>query len=246
MKLYNKKTFNPAFRRSAFALAPLFSVFLFLHPAAAETVEENIPATKTETATPSAGRPEIEQAATPFSISTEASGVNRKAEVFIKDDTGFFINLETAFSIPNNMTDPVNLLYSGDLLLKGIYRFKTFGVFGQIELNGWNVMENESLTYQSALNIGLGGEVYYIDNRLRTALSGGLAVKLTNNELKESGEMGFFIDIRPTGLRFFINDLLTLAVDPIAFNLEVPVLSGIPLIVVEYRTVFIAEFDIVR
>jgi len=187
-----------------------------------------------------------------FFLTSALYGQDQERPEITKNEVYF--NAELALSPINNITRYKALYYSTDFILKGGYRFQRWGVFGQLEYNGWPAYLGDDELLQMAFNIGLGGEVLYFGGRARTSFAFGLAIKgndisfsssnsPSTQENDEAGKMGFFTDFRPAGFRFsFDNSNIKVGFDPLAVNLEAPVLDTIPLVVIEYRTVLIIEY----
>ena len=95
---------------------------------------------------------------------------------------------------------------------------------------------------QGALNIGIGGEFIYADGLLRTSVSAGPSILVTPGSLDNKGSMGGYFDLKPIGIRWPIFNQFILGIDPISLSILAPVLEGIPLVELEYRTTFIGEF----
>ncbi len=133
---------------------------------------------------------------------------------------------------------------SVDFIFKGGMRFLSFGFYVQIEYNSWEDIYDEDNIIQNAFNFGMGGEFIYFKQRARSSLSLGGAIKLNDNALQESGNIGIYFDIRPVGILFHISDFINIVFDPLSLNIEAPVLKGVPLIVIEFRTIIGVEFKI--
>jgi len=89
---------------------------------------------------------------------------------------------------------------------------------------------------------GLGGEFRLADGFLRTSLAVGPSVLLFDTLLDRAGRVGLFVDVRPVGLRWKLNDRFTLGLDPFHLVLLAPVLTQIPLVRVQYRLSLSLEF----
>jgi len=94
---------------------------------------------------------------------------------------------------------------------------------------------------QGAVNIGVGGEYTFAGGFCRTSLSFGPSILAFDTVLDDAGAIGFFLDARLLGLRWTPHERIVLGLDPIAFAIVAPVLDGIPLVNVEYKTVFYVE-----
>jgi len=126
--------------------------------------------------------------------------------------------------------------------IRGGYRWAGWGVFGLVEHNMWLApnLINEKVV-MGAVNIGVGAELTYAGGFLHTSLAVGPSVLAFDTILDKAGTTGFFLHLRPVGLRFVVHKYLVLILDPISFALIAPVLSGIPLIYTQYRTSFSIE-----
>lgn len=125
---------------------------------------------------------------------------------------------------------------------RGGYRFDNgWGTYLQVEQNLWFASESSGEFVDGAWNIGLGGELVYADGFVRTALAIGPSILAFDTVLDQAGSTGIYLDARPLGLRWRLHEWVLLGLDPISFALVAPVLEGIPLIQIEYRTSLYAE-----
>jgi hypothetical protein len=120
---------------------------------------------------------------------------------------------------------------------KGGHRWHDKAVFVTLEASFWRspLVEGGSELVM-ATNLGVGGEILSAGGLLRTSLAFGPSILTIPPKVDEAGKVGIFLDFRPIGCRFRLSRALMLGVDPLSFHLVVPVLSGIPLIEIEYRT----------
>lgn len=126
------------------------------------------------------------------------------------------------------------------------WRWENVGLFVQGEQNLWGTREFERSIAQGALNVGVGGDLLYFEQRARASIAVGPSILLFDSGLDDAGTTGVFVDVRPVALRWRFHDRVTLQVDPLTFTVVAPVLERIPLVLVEYRTVVGLEFDLVR
>lgn len=122
------------------------------------------------------------------------------------------------------------------------HRWRRWGVFIRAEQNLWLASELSRDLEMGAANVGAGVDVVYYEGRMRSALSVGASVLLFETAFDEAGRTGFFVDLRPTGFRWPVGRNATIEWDPLTFTLVAPVLSGIPLLMLEYRTALSVEF----
>ena len=105
-----------------------------------------------------------------------------------------------------------------------------------IEWNPWITLQDlNGMWNTGVLNIGVGWEKRYFDARCRSAVLIGSTTLLFDTALDSAGSTGFFLELSPVSLRFPLDEALTLRVDPGNIQIASPVLSGIPLITMQYR-----------
>jgi len=171
------------------------------------------------------------------------------SDELIKKDSSFrpYLSCDLASSVMGY----TKIFRSSDVILKAGRKYNTWGVFTQLEYNGWPIIVNNSQRLQAAINLGIGGELIYLGGRMKSSISAGPTYKLNNNKfyidekevtLKEKGKVGFYIDIRHAGFIFRINNKWVINFDPITLNFEVPIIDTIPLFIVEYRTIVSVEY----
>jgi len=169
-------------------------------------------------------------------ISGELRSVDREGKL-----NGPFVALEGHISLFSDLVEWSLLSGSFGYGARGGYRFKNFGIFLHLEHNMWLAMEHDTEVVHGAVNLGLGGEFIYGNGLVRTSLALGPSILAFDTVLDDAGETGFFLDVRPLGLRFAVHELLVIGLDPITFSLVAPVLGGIPLIYAQYRTAVYLE-----
>ena len=62
-----------------------------------------------------------------------------------------------------------------------------------------------------------------------------------NTQLDSAGGVGMFLDLRPIGIKWDVKRHFRLGLDPLSFAMVAPVLDGIPLVQIQYRTTFWME-----
>ncbi|MCP4602467.1 MAG: hypothetical protein GY847_18455 [Proteobacteria bacterium] len=149
---------------------------------------------------------------------------------------GPFASVDGHISILSDLADWSLLAGTFGYGIRGGYRWKSWGVFGQFEHNMWVATEQNTEVVQGAFNIGVGADFVYANGFVRTSLALGPSILAFDTVLDDAGNTGLFIDLRPVGLRWAVHEYLVLGLDPITFALVAPVLGGIPLIYVQYRT----------
>ncbi|WNG57573.1 hypothetical protein F0U59_24530 [Archangium gephyra] len=127
--------------------------------------------------------------------------------------------------------------------VRGGVRRGGWGSFLQVEQSLWRGTEYGAHMVPGALNLGIGSELRFANGLVRSSLTLGPSLLLFDTQLDKAGHLGVFLDARPLGLRWRLSPHFTLGVDPLSFAIVAPVLSGIPLVRVQYRTTLLMEFD---
>jgi hypothetical protein len=154
-----------------------------------------------------------------------------------------FLQIEVQASLLGNLGDQsINGTTFGPAVKAG-YRWGDLGLFLSLEHNAYVISETgRTLVHPGVVNLGIGGEIAYAAGFLRASLTIGPSILTYETRLDAPGTTGFFFDLRPAGLRWAVTDKITLMFDPLSFALVAPVLTGIPLVLAEYRTTFTTEF----
>lgn len=140
------------------------------------------------------------------------------------------------FSLLNSAVTQSFLEASFGYGLRGGYRFGRWGVFGQVEHNLWVATELRRRVTHGAVNAAIGAEIFYFGGFARTSLAVGPSVLATDTLLDERGTTGLFVDGRPIGVHLPIGRHFAFTIDPLHVAIVAPVLRGIPLALVQYRT----------
>lgn len=124
----------------------------------------------------------------------------------------------------------------------GTRRWARWGLGLGLEATSWkNTDARGNDDVFVALHAGLEGEVLSAGGRVRTRVGGGLAVLLEGTTLDSAGATGFYLDLRPAGVRWSLAELIV-GLDPVTLSVTVPDAGGIPLVDVQYRFCLYAEF----
>jgi hypothetical protein len=116
-----------------------------------------------------------------------------------------------------------------------------WGLFMHVEQSLWQGTEYAAKLEPGTLNAGPGVEYRFAGGVVRSSLSAGVSVLLFDTQLDRRGSVGAFVDLRPVGLRWQLSPGLGIGLDPISFVALAPVLSGLPLIRLQYRTTLVFE-----
>lgn len=131
------------------------------------------------------------------------------------------------------------------LLTRLGWRWDDIGTFLVSDFSTWRsplVVEGEER--MSALNLGVGLELLWLDGFVRSTGSVGASVLTRGAPDDEPGTTGFYLDIRPVAYRWQVSDRWHIAFAPVGGTFMVPVLSGIPLVELQFRTAISGEFSL--
>ena len=121
------------------------------------------------------------------------------------------------------------------------YRWREWSLGLRVSHTLWRIAEGEERLTQHALNLALGVERIHPSGFIRFALFAGSSTLLRANSLDRPGKTGIFLDLRPIGLIFDLGGHWTVGVDPLHVALLAPVLSGVPLVDIQFRTSLFLE-----
>lgn len=152
-----------------------------------------------------------------------------------------FIQIEGHVSLLSDAADRSSLGNTFGYALKGGYRWTSWGIFGQVEHNLWLASEDDIEVFAGALNVGAGVEYTYFEGRARSSFAVGPSIVLFDTVIEKAGDVGFFIDARPIGIRWAVGKHIVIQLDPLSFALVAPIVGSIPLILSQYRTVLTFE-----
>ncbi len=127
--------------------------------------------------------------------------------------------------------------------LYGGYRFSRLGCYGLVELDQVFDLTVETQRLDM-LNVGAGVELLNFLGHVRTSIAVGASVLLSDTAIDEAGEVGWFVDVRPAGLRWALSDRLAFELTPLSLDVAVPVIEGIPLTVFTYQTLVGIEWSV--
>lgn len=119
----------------------------------------------------------------------------------------------------------------------GGYRFGNWSLFGLGEANFWrSATLDDSEEIVMVVNLGVGADLLSAEGLVRSAIAFGPSILTVPTNIDEAGEVGFFVDVRPVGLRWAVADAYVLGLDPLYLSVNVPIPGGIPLVEIQFRT----------
>lgn len=116
------------------------------------------------------------------------------------------------------------------------YRFNDWTLLLRAEHATWRAPELGANAWQHAANVGVGFERFYVSAFLRTQLVVGVSILLRSNDLDDAPQTGIFIDFRPLGIHWEFRERWGLVVDLLHIAFVAPVLTGVPLADVQFRS----------
>ena len=119
-------------------------------------------------------------------------------------------------------------------------------VFIRGEVNSWRDQRNDgSDDFVLTLGLGLGLRFDYAGGRLRSSVAAGGTLLAVPSDVDKAGTFGAFADVRPLGFVWPLAHLpgTRIGLVPLSLTLSVPVVTGIPLVSIQYRTTVFAERD---
>ncbi len=116
------------------------------------------------------------------------------------------------------------------------YRYNDWTILLRAEHGVWRAPELGEQAWQHAANIGIGFERFYVSAFLRTQLVIGTSILLRSNDLDDAPQAGVFVDFRPLGIHWEFAKDWGFVVDLLHIAFVAPVLTGVPLADVQFRT----------
>ncbi len=115
-------------------------------------------------------------------------------------------------------------------------------LFLRAEANGWrDPRDDGSHDFTLTANIGLGLDFSYAGGRLRSGLAAGTSLLLVPDDVDQAPQAGLFVDLRPLAILWPLAPDLHIGLVPLSLVVALPVLTGIPLVCLQYRTTVLLE-----
>lgn len=175
------------------------------------------------------------------SSSASANGLGFAAEDAQGRLNGWYISVGIHLSFLSDVRNRSNILPTFGYSVDVGHRWSDKAFFVHIEQNLWMSTELRRKVSPGALSIAPGFDVIYGDGFVHTSIAIGPSILLRSTPLDEAGSVGGFLELRPVGLRWKASPNVALQLDPLSFAIVAPVLGGIPLIQLEYRSSFTTE-----
>lgn len=178
---------------------------------------------------------DVAEASEPSVAETLASLAEATEQVHRREH-GVVLFIEGGASFLTALMDADNRSLTLEYAIRGGYRFGDWSVLLHVEHGLWRAPELGGLAWQQALNVGVAVERFYVSGFLRSMVTVGPSILLRSNDLDDSGDTGLFLDFRPLGIHWQLTDTIGIELDLLHLSLVAPVLSGVPLADVQFRS----------
>jgi hypothetical protein len=119
-------------------------------------------------------------------------------------------------------------------------------VFVRGEANSWRDQRDDgSNDFVLTLDLGLGLRLDFAGGYLRSSAAAGGTLLVVPTDVDKAGTFGAFADVRPLAFVWPLAQVpgTRIGLAPLSLTLAIPVLAGIPLVSIQYRTTVFAERD---
>ncbi len=120
-------------------------------------------------------------------------------------------------------------------------RHERFGYFLNIQLDQ-SFDFTQEVKRLDVIHVGPGVESLALLGRVRSSITGGLAILANDTDIDDRGKVGAYVDFRPISFPWDVGHKRIIEVAPLGVNLSVPVMEGIPLILFSYFTTVSMEW----
>lgn len=205
-----------------------------LEPAALENAAESGAGEAAESSEEAASVADAE--ASEPSVAETLASLAEATEQVHRREHGVVLFIEGGASFLTALMDADNRSLTLEYAIRGGYRFGDWSVLLHVEHGLWRAPELGGLAWQQALNVGVAVERFYVSGFLRSMVTVGPSILLRSNDLDDSGDTGLFLDFRPLGIHWQLTDTIGIELDLLHLSLVAPVLSGVPLADVQFRS----------
>lgn len=205
-----------------------------LEPAALENAAESGAREAAESSEEAASVADAE--ASEPSVAETLASLAEATEQVHRREHGVVLFIEGGASFLTALMDADNRSLTLEYAIRGGYRFGDWSVLLHVEHGLWRAPELGGLAWQQALNVGVAVERFYVSGFLRSMVTVGPSILLRSNDLDDSGDTGLFLDFRPLGIHWQLTDTIGIELDLLHLSLVAPVLSGVPLADVQFRS----------
>jgi hypothetical protein len=101
--------------------------------------------------------------------------------------------------------------------------------------------DDGSRDFAMTFNLGLGLRLDQGGGRVRSSVAAGGSWLVVPTDVDNAPSVGLFVDVRPVGFVWPLGRGARIGVFPLSLTLVMPVVTGIPLISIQYRATVFAE-----
>lgn len=121
------------------------------------------------------------------------------------------------------------------------WRTGGLGLFATVGHSLWTSVTLNRQIEMGVINAGLGVEYTFFDGHVRSALAGGSSTLLFDAAFDDTGTTGYFVELRPAGVRIALADWAVAELQPLSVNMMRPVTGTPDLTQVVYQSVLSFE-----
>lgn len=107
--------------------------------------------------------------------------------------------------------------------------------FLRAEMNPWLGLTTRPPIQPGTFNLAVGKQWLWAEGRVRSSIALGTSTLFFDTVLHERGRSGLCLQLVPLSWRKKLSGNKTLRLEPMSLHVTAPVLSGIPLILPQYR-----------
>jgi hypothetical protein len=152
-----------------------------------------------------------------------------------------FAGVDISAALLGQFLAPEHMFETWALSINYGMKIKKIDLFTAVEYGRWGSYELGEDLVNHLLNVGIGIGFNFFKGRMRASFAAGPSVLLTDTMETKAGKTGFFIDLRPLGFRFPLGRWF-IVFNAVTFSFVMPIVTGIPLIYMRYRTTLSAGF----
>lgn len=120
-------------------------------------------------------------------------------------------------------------------------RYVRYGYFLNVEMDQTFDLTQE-VRKIDVFHIGVGVDLIQFLGHVRSSVSVGIAILKTHTDIDSKGKTGWYVDLRPSALRWSWGPRAVIEFTPLSLDVSVPVTKGIPLVLFSYFTLVSLEW----
>ena len=139
------------------------------------------------------------------------------------------------------LTDANEASYFAETIGVGVtvgYRLsERFTILVHVEQNVWRAQDNDDIWNSGVFNFGGGIDYEIFSPYVHASAMFGLSVLTFDTVLDHAGSVGYFVDLAPIDIRFYILKRFVVSLFPLTLRIEAPVTHSPEIYYIQYRTV---------